>query len=100
MTTDVGQLGYRPACVETTRRTLFCHRAMVWNLAWMSRVFMRAVKGRWWDKLKAKLPPVDGQSAQTMSVVRSVPDECHDGFKLLTYFRWFAPTDSDMRKSF
>jgi hypothetical protein len=61
---------------------------------------MREVKGKWWDKLKAKLPPVDGQSAQTMSVVRSVPDECHDGFKLLTYFRWFAPTDSDMRKSF
>ncbi len=51
---------------------------------------MRAVKSRWWDKLKAKLPPLDSQSAQTMSVVRSVPDEYHDGFKVLTYFRWFV----------
>jgi hypothetical protein len=61
---------------------------------------MRAVKGRWWGKLTAKLPTMEDQSAQTMSVVRSVPDECHDGFKLLTYFRWFAPMDMDMRKSF
>ncbi len=48
---------------------------------------MHAVEGRWWDKLKAKLPPVDGHSAQTMRIVRWAPDECHDGFKLLTYFR-------------
>ncbi len=87
-------LGYKPACVEThIRRTLFCHRADGVESSLDEQGIMRAVKGRWWDKLKAKLPPMDGQSAQTMSVVRLVSDECHNGFKLLTYFRWFAPTD-------
>jgi hypothetical protein len=45
-------------------------------------------------KLNAML---DGQSAQTMSVVRLVPDECRDGFKLLTCAMWFAAMDRDTR---
>jgi hypothetical protein len=58
---------------------------------------MAAVRHDWWTKMMEVMPAVSDVS---QSVVRAQPDNLRGGFKLLTYFNWFANDDGDISKRF
>ena len=57
---------------------------------------------REWQTTKMEVIPTisDDWESNSQSVVRAQPDDCRNGFKVLTYFKWFANEDGDISKRF
>ena len=58
---------------------------------------MASARHEWWTKTMEVMPAISDVS---QSVVRAQPDNLRSGFKLLTYFNWFANGDGDISKRF
>jgi hypothetical protein len=58
---------------------------------------MASARDEWWTKAMEVMPAISDGS---QSVVRAQPDNVRGGFKLLTYFNWFANGDGDISKRF
>ena len=53
-------------------------------------------QAQWQARMLGNLQPEDG----VRGMVRSLSDDVHVGFKTITYFRWFADVESDIKTTF
>jgi hypothetical protein len=60
---------------------------------------LEAAHSEWWMDLVKDVCALD-RDFQGPSAVRSIPDDRRDGFKMFTYFRWFADGANDVSKRF
>ena len=54
---------------------------------------LNMVIDKWYTAGIGVIPDVSNY-AGSISVVRAVPEECSNGFRVLTYLRWFAPEEA------